>query len=113
GKLSKMADGRLMTHAAGSEVNMDLLASMARDVGADETTVGAIRAANTARHVLELAAARGLGGLCSALCARVVGHLARHAASEMAIDAVLVDFDGKELGRHPPTPPASSTTEVP
>src|SRR5260370_34796046 len=52
GKLSKMADGKMMTHAAGSEGNMDLLASLARDLGAGEELATQIRTANTARHAL-------------------------------------------------------------
>ena len=34
GKLSKMANGKMQTHAAGSEVNMELLASLAQELGA-------------------------------------------------------------------------------
>ena len=101
GKLSKMADGRMMTHAAGSEVNMELLASIARDLGAAERIVAEIRAANTARHVLELAAREGIDGLCTAICARVVDHLARHAGGALEVHAVLVDFSGAVLGRAP------------
>jgi cobalt-precorrin-5B (C1)-methyltransferase len=104
GKLSKMADGKTMTHAAGSEVNMELLATIAADVGAAPAIVDQIRAANTARHVLELAAREGVTGLCPAICQRVVGHLARHAGGAIEVHAVLVDFDGTLLGRHPPEP---------
>lgn len=99
GKLSKMADGKTMTHAAGSEVNMELLASIAQEIGAEPTTVQEIRAANTARHVLELAAKQGLDRLPSAICARVVRHLSAHAGGTAEIEALLVDFDGKLLGR--------------
>ena len=35
GKLSKMANGKMQTHAAGSEVNMELLAALAAELGAD------------------------------------------------------------------------------
>jgi cobalt-precorrin-5B (C1)-methyltransferase len=68
GKLSKMADGKMMTHAAGSEVNMDLLASLAGELGGDVTVCEAIRSANTARHVLELCMAAGLAGVTSLVC---------------------------------------------
>jgi cobalt-precorrin-5B (C1)-methyltransferase len=102
GKLSKMADGKTMTHAAGSEVNMDLLASIASTLGAGSEVVTEIRGANTARHVLELAQRGGITGLGSAVCARVVDTLSAHAAAPLDIQAVLVDFDGKVLGRHPP-----------
>jgi cobalt-precorrin-5B (C1)-methyltransferase len=98
GKLSKMADGKVMTHAAGSEVNMDLLSTIAAELGAPCDVVAQIRAANTARHVLELAAREGVSGLAPAICARVVDNLSRHAGGAAGIDAVLVDFDGRVLG---------------
>ncbi len=101
GKLSKMADGKMMTHAAGSEVNVGLLADLALELGAPGTLAEAIRGANTARHVLELAKEGGFSRLAEGICARVVQHLSAHAASmgSLAVEAVLVDFDGTELGR--------------
>jgi cobalt-precorrin-5B (C1)-methyltransferase len=107
GKLSKMADGKTMTHAAGSEVNMDLLASIAGELGAPAAVVDAIRAANTARHVLELAAGAGIVQLGAAICARVVAHLGRLAGGALEVHAVLVDFDGVVLGRCPAAPAAA------
>jgi len=106
GKLSKMADGRVMTHAAGSEVNMDLLAAIALELGAAPPVVEEIRAANTARHVLELATREGLASLADAICARAASHLERHAAlvAPLPVHAVLVDFDGRVLGRAPRAP---------
>jgi cobalt-precorrin-5B (C1)-methyltransferase len=68
GKLSKMADGKMMTHAAGSEVNMTLLADLATELGAPSELREQILAANTARHVLELCAAAGLTGITSLVC---------------------------------------------
>jgi cobalt-precorrin-5B (C1)-methyltransferase len=103
GKLSKMADGRMMTHAAGSEVNMDLLAQIARRAGAPEALAARILAASTARHVLELTSA-GLPGFTTAICDLVVEQLERHAASAgaLSVHAVLVDFEGIVTGRSPP-----------
>jgi cobalt-precorrin-5B (C1)-methyltransferase len=100
GKLSKMADGRTMTHAAGSEVNLEFLATLARGIGAPDPLVEQIRQANTARHVLELAEREGLTDLTSAICERVVHHLARHAGGDLPVHAVLVGFDGTLLGAH-------------
>jgi len=106
GKLSKMADGRVMTHAAGSEVNMDLLAAIALELGAAPPVVEEIRAANTARHVLELATRERLASLADAICARAASHLERHAAlvAPLPVHTVLVDFDGRVLGRAPRAP---------
>jgi cobalt-precorrin-5B (C1)-methyltransferase len=111
GKLSKMADGKTMTHAAGSEVNMELLAGIAHELAAAAEVVAQIRTANTARHVLELATRFGLDGLADAICARVVGHLERHAAlvAPLSVQAILVDFDGRVLGRAPAIAPTPET----
>jgi cobalt-precorrin-5B (C1)-methyltransferase len=101
GKLSKMANGKMQTHAAGSEVNMDLLAAFAAELGAREEVLAEIRAANTARHVLELCAREGLTGIASLICRKVVEHGTRHAGGRLAITTVLVDFNGAVLGRFP------------
>jgi cobalt-precorrin-5B (C1)-methyltransferase len=105
GKLSKMADGKMQTHAAGSEVNMELLAGFAAELGAAPSLVDEIRQANTARHVLELCARNGLTGIAALICEKVVTHATAHVAEKlpgtMAVEALLVDFDGKLLGRFP------------
>ena len=102
GKLSKMADGRMQTHAAGSEVNMELLSGLAAELGASADVCARIRAANTARHVLELCAGVGLVGLPSRICQRVVEHGSRHAGERAEVHTCLVDFDGRLLGQYPP-----------
>lgn len=101
GKLSKMADGKMMTHAAGSEVNMDLLADIALSLGARAEIAAQIRQANTARHVLELCQREGLTGVPGAICRRVVEHTSRHAGGPLEVHACLVDFNGALLGRYP------------
>jgi cobalt-precorrin-5B (C1)-methyltransferase len=101
GKLSKMAGGKMQTHVAGSEVDLELLAAIATEAGADPTLAGAIRVANTARHVLELTRAAGLGALPSRICARVVEHARRHTGGALDVHVSMVDFGGALLGRHP------------
>jgi cobalt-precorrin-5B (C1)-methyltransferase len=103
GKLSKMADGKMMTHAAGSQVNMELLAALAADLGAGADLCAAIRQANTARHVLELCAASGAVDLTTQVCRKVVEHTTRHAGGKVEVHTDLVDFDGTLLGRYPRT----------
>jgi cobalt-precorrin-5B (C1)-methyltransferase len=80
---------------------MQLLASLAAELGAGEALVAQIRAANTARHVLELCAASGLVGVTSLVCKRVVEHGRAHAGGDLEVRALLVDFDGALLGRYP------------
>jgi cobalt-precorrin-5B (C1)-methyltransferase len=101
GKLSKMAAGKLQTHVAGSEVDLDFLAELAVCAGASEALAAQIRAANTARHVLELCRDAGRVGIASVICERVAGHLGRHAGGAVAICVHLVDFGGGLLGRYP------------
>lgn len=112
GKLSKMAAGVVQTHAAGSEVDLDLLAQIAAECGGSSALVAEIRGANTARHVLELCKAAGLVAVTARICERVVDQLTRCAAAvrggaggALAVEAVLVDFGGAVLGRHPEATP--------
>lgn len=106
GKLSKMAAGTTMTHAAGSEVDTALLAEIARGVGAESALIAEIAAANTGRHVQELVTAAGLPGFFDALCERAVVMLGDHLAARHPrpprLQAVLCDFTGPALGSHPP-----------
>ena len=101
GKLSKMADGRMQTHAAGSEVNMELLARLAAELGASAALCAEIRVAATARRVLELCSAENLA-IASLVCHRVVGHGTHHAGGNLEVQAWMVDFDGRPLGHYPP-----------
>ncbi|HMI89798.1 MAG TPA: cobalt-precorrin-5B (C(1))-methyltransferase, partial [Polyangiales bacterium] len=99
GKLSKMAAGRMQTHAAGAEVDMEFLAALASDIGAPAQLADAIRAANTARHVLELCRAGGLPHITSAVCARVVQTCTAHAGPGLPVHVYMVDFGGALLGQ--------------
>lgn len=109
GKLSKMADGRTMTHAAGSEVDTALLAEIAAGVGADAGLQAEIRGANTARHVSELVSAAGLGAFYDALCERVAvvlgDHLGARHEHPPKLRVILTDFTGPALGSFPHEPP--------
>ncbi len=99
GKLSKMADGRMMTHASASEVNMELLARLAGEMGASPATTAEILAANTARHVLEICTAAGLGDITLVVCREVVRRCYAFSKNKLAFDVTLVDFGGEILAR--------------
>ena len=101
GKLSKMANGKMQTHAAGSDVDMEFLASLAAELAASDELITSIRQANTARHVLELCREAGLAGITSLICRKVVEHCQRHAGGMLIVEASLVDFGGALLGRYP------------
>ncbi|MCG8424125.1 MAG: cobalt-precorrin-5B (C(1))-methyltransferase [Proteobacteria bacterium] len=102
GKLSKMADGKMQTHAAGSQVNMELLADLAARSGASPPLCDEIRQAATARRVLELCSEAGITGITTAICRNVVEATTRHAGGGVDISVYLVDFSGNLLGHYPP-----------
>jgi cobalt-precorrin-5B (C1)-methyltransferase len=104
GKLSKLADGRRQTHAAGSQVNTALLARLARAKGAPRELARQIGAANTGRHAMELAAAAGFTGLADAVAERAAHCAERFADGRVRVTVILTDFDGHVLGRHPADP---------
>jgi cobalt-precorrin-5B (C1)-methyltransferase len=101
GKLSKMAAGKLQTHVAGSEVDLEFLAELSGEAGGTPALAAQIRAANTARHVLELCRAAGAVAITSVICARVSAHLTRAGGGALGVEVALVDFGGALLGRHP------------
>jgi cobalt-precorrin-5B (C1)-methyltransferase len=106
GKLSKMADGRTMTHAKGSAVNMSLLSDLARSAGVPEDVCGEILDANTGRHVAELVTQSGRQDeFFEAICERVqvvlLDHLAARHAAPPQLAVLFVDFEGDLLGQWP------------
>jgi cobalt-precorrin-5B (C1)-methyltransferase len=110
GKLSKMADGHMMTHVAGSEVNLEFLASLAAESGADAALCERIRGANTAREVLEICSAAGITEITTLICKKVVQIGSAHAGGHLPVQVYLVDFNGKLLGQYPA--PTESSHEV-
>ncbi len=99
GKLAKMAKGKMQTHAAGSEVDMGLLAEIAAEVGAPPGVVAQVKVANTGRHVGEIVQAAGIPGFFEAVCRRVAANGLAHIQGGMAVRVLLVDFDGRLLGQ--------------
>lgn len=98
GKFTKMADGRMMTHASASAVNVQMLSEILADLGAPPAVVQEAAGANTARHVLELCQQHGIEGLYDALCKRVAEVCHRFARGTLNFEVTMVDFDGGHLG---------------
>ena len=111
GKLSKMANGKMQTHVAGSEVNLELLAELAAQLGADAETRAQIAQANTARHVLELCHERGLTGITDLICEKACFHGLAKIGGGLDVRAYLVDFSGALLGQFPPPSAAETAPE--
>ena len=100
GKLTKIAQGETITHANRSEVDTDLVAEIARRIGAAPEDCAAIAAAETARFGAELMVERGLGDAF------------HHALAQAAIDTltaperygrafqlrvIVTDFEGRQV----------------
>jgi cobalt-precorrin-5B (C1)-methyltransferase len=99
GKLSKLGDGHLDLHSGRSQVNLATLAEAAAAAGADQQTVEAIRAANTALGALNRCQERGfdLGGLVARRAAATADEVLRGAP--VRTDVVVIDRAGEIVGR--------------
>jgi cobalt-precorrin-5B (C1)-methyltransferase len=101
-KLSKLAAGRLDLHSKRGAVDMALIASWLRDLGAEVSLVDAAAAANTAQQILELA---------KQLRIPIADYVARLALEQVrktlrsdaiAADVIVVARDGRIAGRAGP-----------
>ncbi len=97
GKFSKLATGVTQTHAAGSQVDLSFLASLAREAGCPDPVSDEISLANTARHAGEIALASGCTSFFSLLSRRVHFHLSKTVKQAIPIEILLTNFDGTIL----------------
>jgi cobalt-precorrin-5B (C1)-methyltransferase len=100
-KLSKLADGHLDLHSGRSQVDLESLASRARNAGGDAALAERIAGANTALEALRLAMAAGVP------LGDQVAEGARRAAVEVlgdapvVVDVLVIDREGRPVGRAP------------
>jgi cobalt-precorrin-5B (C1)-methyltransferase len=99
GKMSKIAAGHFMTHVAGNQVDMRLLADLTAGVGAPSQVVAEIEQANTARHVQEILLREGIFGTFERICQLVVERSDALVGGALALECLLFDFEGNVLGR--------------
>jgi cobalt-precorrin-5B (C1)-methyltransferase len=99
GKMSKIAQGHMVTHVAESQVDVGFLAMVAADCGASLPLQDAIRGANTARHFQELVLGAGLPGVFDHLAELVCRQCRAVAADALTVECLLFDFDSTLLGR--------------
>lgn len=104
GKVAKLAQGEVHTHARKAAVDLTRVAALARRAGAPDDTVAKIAAGTTARYAYEL----GLGqpwlqGMLNGLCAQAAKTAKDHVAAkggELIVESWLFDFDkGEIIGR--------------
>jgi len=98
GKLSKIAQGEIITHARRNPVNTDLLAQMAAVAGADEAVCDEIRQGETARFAGERLDVLGLAeAFYQELCRRVVATLEGRYPGTFQYRILMCDFEGEKL----------------
>ncbi|WP_263768542.1 cobalt-precorrin-5B (C(1))-methyltransferase [Propionivibrio soli] len=100
GKLTKMAQGLAVTHAWKAEVDRDLLADCAQQVGAPADLVEEIRAAETARFAAERLDALGLAvDFHRALARRAMRSLKTCYPGPYRLTMLVCDFEGQFIVR--------------
>jgi cobalt-precorrin-5B (C1)-methyltransferase len=75
------------------------MASAASAAGAPADVVAAATETATARHFFEVCMARGTLGPLTALCEQAAAVCRAHAAGALAVEVVMVDFDGVPVTR--------------
>ena len=95
GKIAKLAAGVMMTHFHRSKVDGALMEMAARAAGAPPEVVEAATATATARHFFEACVAAGTIEPLRLLCEQAKSACEAHAG--LAVDVVMVDFDGAEV----------------
>lgn len=97
GKITKLAAGVLMTHYRRSRVDVELMAEVAVGAGAPPEVVAAATATATARHFAEACIAAGVMAPLGELCRRAARACTDFTAGAVAVDVVMVDFEGREV----------------
>ncbi len=98
GKLVKMAQGESITHAGRATVDMNLVATFARQAGADETMADDIRQAQTARYAVERLEPLGLAPVFFAALAKgVVDRIVADYPGAFAVTVYACDFEGAKI----------------
>jgi cobalt-precorrin-5B (C1)-methyltransferase len=97
GKVTKLAQGEVHTHARKASVDLSMLADLAEEAGAPADVVGLISARTTARYALELGKGQSwqhafLDGLC-AKAAQVAKDHVTALGGAMVVESWLLDFD--------------------
>ncbi len=98
GKLTKIAQGEIITHARRNPVNTQLLADIASEIGAEKSVCDEISQGETARYAGERMEELGLSKVFyEALSKRVVNTLKSRYPDKFDYTIMMCDFDGKKL----------------
>jgi cobalt-precorrin-5B (C1)-methyltransferase len=97
GKFSKVAQGVMMVHSKSAPVDMNFLADMAKEAGANETLIEEVRGANTATHAAELMA--DYPQFFTIFCRNCSENSVREVRGGMSVDTLLFAMKGQLLGK--------------
>ncbi len=101
GKLTKIAQGEVITHARRNPVNTQLLAEMAAKVGANSEICESISQGETARYAGECMEELGLShAFYQELSRRVVNTLKSRYPDTFFYSILMCDFDGNKLSHY-------------
>ncbi len=101
GKLTKIAQGEIITHARRNPVNTELLADIARTAGAAEHICKAIAENETARYAGEVMEEQGLvSEFYQELSKRVVNTLKSRYPDQFDYSILICDFEGQKLSEY-------------
>jgi cobalt-precorrin-5B (C1)-methyltransferase len=99
GKLVKVAAGIFYTHSKVADARMETLASHAAASGASRKTVRSILEANTTEEVTDILQENGLSSVFYDVAERAAERAQEHVAGEIRVATVLIDREGRVLGR--------------
>lgn len=100
GKLTKMCQGLAVTHAWKAEIDRDILADSAREVGAPDDLIKEIRAAETARYAAERLAKLGLAvEFHRQLAKKAIRSLKTEYPGDYRLTVLVCDFEGQFICR--------------
>ena len=98
GKLTKIAQGETMTHAGRNPVNMELVASSAKEAGAPDEIIEVIKQAETARFASEHMLKLGIEmKFYNALAQRVITTLTKRYPKKFNLRILICDFEGNKI----------------
>jgi cobalt-precorrin-5B (C1)-methyltransferase len=97
GKIAKLAAGVMMTHFHRSSVDGEVLAAAALAAGSPRAVLDAATATSTARHFFEACLAHEDVRPLQLLCAQAAAMCRSHVDGRLAVEVVMVDFDGDHV----------------
>jgi cobalt-precorrin-5B (C1)-methyltransferase len=98
GKLVKMAMGLHYTHASSGNMDLGILAEMARETGGSDEQIDRLTRANTARHALEIMQETNTTDrVIPKLSERVIEVSRKHSRGKLHIHLFLFDYNGQVI----------------